>query len=655
MALHENSGVSVNSDDNRFRTATIFFLLATLAYIAWRWSPFIVWDDTASGSFNKYVTHNFTLEPARIWSHIIERAFLNTGAVSYRPISSIIQGLGNAYLYSVTTNPSLFIIINGIICGFTALLFMYVSGFFVRSRAARLFATFLFFASSPVLTGSLVLFSGIQFLVFMFILLILAIYLRHDQDGRRIWLLPLALALIIGAWTREFVGLAPALIIVLEVINRRGFRLVGLLAAAGFYHAMFPTFLTSLFADNIPIVFVFNFGNLNHFMGTASSKGVLETLLQLKWRIFGHLFNVMPPSLMVLGFVTFCWSTVTYWKKSTEDFRQQLFLTIFFGAAFVPFLKVFHEQVHLAYSLIPLSLLLAKQVEFLHGRLARRPLTMPALGIAALVIITTADHAINIFAVRQATRDIYGTIMSIADRFTRELPPGSVVISNAHHIEDIRFYSKGHIEPWAVRGGMPHSARWMYTGDDLQKLIDDPEVPAVYMLDVRLPKIEGQRGNLRAHDYVRDEVVEMKSYGKIAAVNYTFPFFDPLRILIPTEMAIWPGPPDLVFDFYRGPALSGALFLREVAVDYMFYKVTGKKVKTWNRREWANNAATLDNNFHGFRLFGLNGRVYAIPKGEGAFEIKAALHNGYSQTFEGTNLKSVKNLILKATGNPTIE
>jgi len=44
-----------------------------------------------------------------------------------------------------------------------------------------------------------------------------------------------------------------------------------------------------------------------------------------------------------------------------------------------------------------------------------------------------------------------------------------------------------------------------------------------------------------------------------------------------------PGPPDLEFDFYRGPALSGEPFLREVAVDYWLYKVTSDKVWTWSQ------------------------------------------------------------------------
>jgi hypothetical protein len=624
--------------------ALTIFLAATLGYMAWRWSSFIVWDDTSTASFNKYSNNgHFSLDHI---GTIVREAFGYIQGDGYRPLSAIIRGLGSAYVYSVGVDTQFFIIVNAVLCGMTAVAFYGVSGFFLRTLEARIFAMFLFFASPPVLTGGLVLFSGIQFLVFFSILGILWLYLRHDNDGRFLWLVLLGFLLLIGPWVREFVGVAPALIIVREALYRRGIRPVGMLAVVGFAHALFPTLLPSLFASGLPVVFVFQIGNLGNFMATPADTGLFGMLARLHWRIIGDIFSIVPPTLMLLGLVSFFWSLAAYRKNNSGEFRKQIFLFIFFGSAFVPFLKLFNEQVHLAYSLIPLSLLLAMQFEFLRGKLRDRAFDRFSLVVTVLFAIAIADHAVNIFSVRQATREIYGTIMSLADRFSVELPKNSIIISNAHHIEDIRFYSRGHIDPWVAGGGMPDKSRWLTNVDSLQRQLTNWNGRAVYFLDVRLPKNEDQRGADRFHSFVRDDVVPMTPLGKIAATRYTYPFFDPLRLLLSTKVAIWPGPPDLEFDFYRGPALSGDLFQREVAVDYMLYKVTGDKVRTWLQ------PALLAENHFGFNLVGFHNVVYAIPQSEGAFDLARIQRQGYSRTFKGVDVESVKESISRSIGKP---
>ncbi|OGX03230.1 MAG: hypothetical protein A3G87_05340 [Omnitrophica bacterium RIFCSPLOWO2_12_FULL_50_11] len=617
----------------------IIFLVAMLGFVAWRWSFFIVWDDTSTASFNIYSNNgHFSLD--HVWV-IIRESFGYIQGDGYRPLSAIIRGLGSAYVYSVGINTQLFIIVNAILCGLTALAFYSFTKFFLNSRAARIFAMFLFFASTPVLTGGLVLFSGIQFLVFSFIIAVLLIYFRHDRDGRLLWLAPLGLFLLIGPWAREFVGIAPALIIVREILYRRGIRPVGVLAAVGFTHALFPTLLVSIFVKSLPVVIVFKIGNLASFISAPPNIGLLGMLADLHWRIIGDIFSVFPPSLVVFGIASISWSSLVYWRKSPEQFHQQLFLLIFFGAAFLPFLKLFNEQVHLAYCLIPLSILLARQVEFAYGKLHERQFDKIALGAAILLIIAIADHAVNIFSVRQATREIYASIMSLADKFAVELPQNTIIISNAHHIEDIRLYSHGHIDAWNAGGGIPDHSKWLRDADALQYQLNKWGGRDVYFLDMRLPHREGQRGKGRVHFFVQDEVIPMKSFGQIATTRYTYPFFDPFRFFLPTEVATWPGPPDLEFDFYRGFALSGSPFMREVAIDYMFYKVIGDKLVSWP------SPFLLEQNFHGFNLVGFKNIIYAIPQSEGAFDLDRVHRHGYSHSFEGSNIETVKASIVK--------
>lgn len=613
--------------------SSIVFLVVTLGFIVWRWSFFIVWDDTSMASFNKYSNNgHFSLD--HIWA-IVRDSFIYIQNAGYRPLSAIIRGLGSAYVHSAGINTQLFIIINAIVCGLTALAFYKFTNLFLNFRAARVFAMFLFFASTPVLTGALVLFSGIQLLVFLFIIIVLLIYFRYDRDGRLLWFLPLGLFLLIGPWVREFIGIAPALIIVREIIYRRGIRPVGVVAAVGFIHALFPTLLVSVFVNSLPVVFVFKIGNLGNFLSISP-----DTVAGFHWRIIGDIFSIFPPSLVLFGLASIGWSSLAYWRKDPEQFRQQLFLLIFFVAAFLPFLKLFNEQVHLAYCLMPLSILLAKQVEFVYGKLRDRPYDQITLGAAILLVIVVADHAVNIFSVRQATREIYASIISLANKFAAELPPNAIIISNAHHVEDIRLYSHGHIDAWNAGGGIPDQAKWLRDADALQQQLKNWGGRDVYFLDMRLPRREGQRGAGRVHFFVRDEVVPMKSLGQIATTRYTYPFFDPLRFLLPAEVATWPGPPDLEFDFYRGYALSGEPFMREVALDYMFYKVITDKLSSWP------SPTLLEQSFHGFNLIGFKNIVYAIPQPEGAFDLDRVHSHGYSRSFEGATIEIVKALIV---------
>ena len=61
-------------------------------------------------------------------------------------------------------------------------------------------------------------------------------------------------------------------------------------------------------------------------------------------------------------------------------------------------------------------------------------------------------------------------------------------------------------------------------------------------------------------------------------MSYKYPLLDPFKVFIPIRSMTWPGSPDLQFDYYSGRAINGPIWLREVAVSYHFYKVTGRTV-----------------------------------------------------------------------------
>jgi hypothetical protein len=257
------------------------------------------------------------------------------------------------------------------------------------------------------------------------------------------------------------------------------------------------------------------------------------------------------------------------------------------------------------------------------------------------------DHALNVYAVRKVTGDIYKGVTTTANWFVENVPEGTPVITNAHHLEDVRFFSDGHIEPWGAPGGIPDQRKWMHNPSDLQKLLDDSRQRNrdVYFFEVEIMETPGQRGLGRRLFYVRDKNVKMEDLGILHTIQARYLFLDPLKYLIPMGQITWPGPPDLEFDFYRGPALDGTPFCREVYAKYHLYKAADDKVFVASVHP-----QLVEENFHGFNLVLYLNRIYAIPQPEGAFEIKRIKSGSYSRAFEGDSISEVKQLIRRFVG-----
>jgi hypothetical protein len=608
------------------------FLLSFLGFIAWRWSFFFVWDDTSSASYNIY-SNSGHLSLNHIFTVLYE-PFAYVAGDGYRPISAIIRYLGAAYIYTLGVDVKPFIVVNAALFGISLLLFLSFAGKFVQRESWRWFAALLFFASTPILTASLVLFSGIQLLVVIAMLGTLLVYFRFEETNRKLWLVLLCALLVLGPWVREFIGVTPLLILFHQVLSRRVNK-SAVVVSIGFLHALFPTFLTSFAFRNLPIRFVLAMGNVGAFIARPSSASgsLADSLAGLQWRIFLDLFSIIPPSALLLTLTLLLAGLFSL--ALLRPRKEDIFLLFFFTLTFLPFLKIFNSQVHLGYCALPLSVLIARQ--FSRGS----AITAVRTPVLAVAVLASTDQATNLWSVRNATRVIYSEIGSLAKKFL-EFPPGTIVVGNAHHLEDIRFYSHGQIDPWGFPGGIPDQRHWLRSFPEYERLVSSNRNRTILLLDAHLPAIGGQRGAGRVSQALSDHQVLFDDLGQIGTVRYTYPFIDPFRFLLPVSVSTWPGPPDLEFDFYRGPALSGEPFLREVALDYHLYRVT----------ELVSPPRLLDENYYGFNIIGYRNRVFAIPQPEGAFDLDRVRKNGYSAFYEGETTEMVKAAIRDAQKNP---
>jgi len=590
---------------------SLLFLLVSIGFVLWRGSSFIVWDDTSSASFNKYSNGlHYSWSAPSFFHSLLRDAFGNLGGDGYRPLSKIMRGIGSAWFSRDRLEPLPFVAVTGLLLGFWAVGLWTFSRRFTQSHVGADLVVFLNLASVPVLTSTLIISSGSQIVVTLLICTGLLLHANaRESRHRRVWYIPMSALLLVGPWFREFVGVTAILVLAAEFLclfGRPQFAPVAI-GIVGLAHAAFPTALVHATAfPDLPVLPVHQLGNLAQALqGEPAAPGVLAGLQSLHWRIFGDLFAILPPSLFVIACAGILWRLVK--REASLPNQPGLFLLAFFGLTFLPFLKVFHEQVHLAYSLAPMGVLLAMALERLWLHCGARVFMRPALGVALLVPL--GDHALNLYSVRHMTRTIYAAIRAQADWFSTNTPHGTVVIGNALHMEDIRYYSGGHIYPLSSAGGAPDPRMCVTDCALLERALKGREVP-IYCLDARIPDDEGQRGASR-RNWVSDGGALKTSFVRHDRLSCKFPFFDPLRMALPTRNLCWPGPPDLEFDFYRGRARESKTFEFEVALDYRLFLVNDRTVI-----KYMPHPMLLAEHVGPFNFIGHKNRIIAIPAGE---------------------------------------
>jgi len=645
----------------------ILLLFFAAGYFIWRYINFnfIVWDDTANASFNAFANnYHYLFSRPNFWITALRESFGYIQSDGYRPCARFIKIIGTAYFTDPAKSPLLFILISAVTSGLLAVVYFHFSLRFVKKHLTALFAVVLLFFSTPVLSGGLVIFSGIHFVIPLLICGGLLCYYRtvEHRSLKTIWFMLLMVIMLFGPLYREFLGLLPLLILILEFQRVRRFTWFTAVTLVFFLHALFPTVLVKwVFYPDLPICPVFAMGNLGAYMQTGTEGALWDIVRNLHWRIFVDIISIYPPMIFVLFLLSWILKLRLQEKKPFFD-RDTVFLLWFFLLSFLPFLKIFNEHVHLSYCLVPASILLAQGVEQLWfmTNVSQRSRRTAKVILVALLILIISDHTLNLYAVRKVTLDINAGIMKCSKWFVENVPKGTIVITNAHHTEDVRFYSRGHIEPWGAPGGIPDQGRWMHDTYDLQKLLDQRGDRDVYFFDVQIKgapekhdlrrklfNIRNRHGKAREHFYVGNNVVDTADLGVLHVTESRYPFVDPLKHLIPIWEVTWPSSPDLEFDFYRGPALNGMPFCREVYAAYHLYKVTGDKVRGDDRFP----PRLVEEGYRGFNLVLFQRRIYAVLQSEGPFDLKQRLkEGGYSHSFVADSIDEVKQAIDESLG-----
>jgi hypothetical protein len=617
---------------------TFLWLGITIGYCVLHSSVDYVWDDSPKVCA---IRHGVSADHELHNPHtILARSF----GGDCRPLHHLQEYISYYLLADLRVGPTPWIVLGGMIVGLLGVATYLVARRFTRSAAGALLAVFLLLFSAPFITGSWPVIFSIQAIVPLSLCLGLLAYWRavesHRLAGRIGWTAALVVVMFLAPWYREFAGLLPILILWLEVRRVRRPTYIMALAVGCFLHALYPTaLLTWTFFPNLPIKSVFSTGQL---VGAIHSNQALPLwkrhFQDLKWDVPGHFLVLFPPSLLILAFFGYvakaaqrvlvseanCDGAI---PREGSTWRSSLFyrigkaaipvaflgagivllvakaawiwwscyfvvgitliawqtnslLAIWFLLSFLPFLKVFSEQVHLGYAVLPAGIGIACAIEHVVGALAYRTGWLRVLRYAATAVLTVAlaDHALNLYGSYQTVTAIDRSVHKLADWFQANVPAGSPVVSNALHLQDIRLASGGHIQTyWTVSAGIPHKEADLSDPARLEALLRQSSgVVPVFFLEMDYPYLPEK--TYHSHKYVRSRSVAMEEVGTIDVLRVRYPYLDPIKAWVPRQLVSFMGGPDLENDFYRGPAQDGSPFLREVYVEYHVYRVTGTQV-----------------------------------------------------------------------------
>jgi hypothetical protein len=528
----------------------------------------------------------------------------------YRPLSDYIATWG--LIVTDRAGTTAWLAISAIVVGSVAAAMLVVAARLLEARLWALVATVLFICSPAFLTGSWVVLAGMQPMVPLIMCLGVLFYLRQrEQRGvRRLFDIGgLALVMLLGPWYREYLGVISVLVIAEEA--RRWHRPTAVMALGlfGFVHGLFRMLLPKLFLDaTIPVL------PITSQLGAGTHPFErLDTLGQVQLGMATDFLVLFPPSLVLIAFAAFAFKGL---RSGGRDFVAVLGLLavaiaitgmslthflpiasadlliaaafILFGWAFSPFLglwialtllpfyKFFTEIVHLSYPMVPASIVVAAGLREAWSLVEARRWLAPLT--AVLMTILVLGQTLNVYGVWHVMQKTSEGMREVAADLQHTVPRGAIVIGNVVHLANIDEYAHHWFAPYfSVRTGV--DGPYADAPATVAKLISD-HPGSVYLLDASQPYIPNQYLH-HSHPLVRTHAVDWIDMGTLRSTTAFYPFVDPLDALVPRQFTPFVGAPDLVQDFYRGRALDGTPFMREVFVEYHLYRVTGEAVRTW--------------------------------------------------------------------------
>lgn len=600
------------------------FAVVTMGYAFFRQSSFYIFND--SPYFGK-LAHSLaepTDAPLGRFGELAHKYFSTVSVRGYRPACFTIQALAALCLFDPAGPHFWHLLIVGSLFGALAVCMFLVSRRFVATDLAAAFATLLLLASPALAATSWIYLAFPQVVMpLLFCLGLLCYWNAREARCRPAWLAGLAIILLIGPWLREVFFVFAFLVGILELqfIWEQGKkRPTGmlLLAAAGMAHAVFPTALLKLLLfPELPLRPMYLLGgsvlrqvsaqhiawhSAKHFLplmppmlwvlallgcvlhaaarlgARPADHAPTESTAAAIWSLFADL--IAPAALLVLGVILWRLRSpglgvaVTLLPAVLALQQRQAFLAFWFAALYLPLLRVFTEHIHFMYALVPVSIVFAAAAErlWLRVQLLRRCRGLVRVALAVVCLLAASDQGLNLLAVYRTCHATYGGIQSVADRLAQLVPNDSFVVGNAVHQCEIGPRLPKTINVCAVLPG--HAiidGRLGSNANACNAFLKACQPRPVFLLEVECDHLPDKLDH--RHPYVHELKIAKRDLGIIHETSAGYPYLDPLRLLVSRPYVPFMGAPDLVDDFYCGPARDGRPFCSEVFARYHLYEV----------------------------------------------------------------------------------
>ncbi|MCK9395012.1 MAG: hypothetical protein M0Q44_05425 [Methylobacter sp.] len=695
--------VSIHSAGKIFSNNIFIFCLFSLGFVLWRHGYSLVWDDTSVYKLAlQSAKDNGTEDLLALYQKYFFAAFSSVSPSGYRPIAGLLQGFFVLSIDSLFPSWGHLLFISCFIGGL-AVAFKSVTARFIKSRQLVFFCLVLFMLSSPIAQSNWISYSGIPVLVPLFTCIGLLLYFAIGDNPKEgsLKLGLLALLVIFATLYREFMIALPLTILGMEIIQTRRITKISLLAGILILFSLFPTVIPRLmfhmYSDltglgkrpednnwlvhgmNLPLKTTFQLGNVHQ---------ELSRTFVIKEEVSRHLLSIPSPSLLiltfsgfvslvlvklqrqivagklnldeiigliasVLGLVTLAGIAAThaFWPYHcgvltliliawVVDRRLAVWIAVYLG----PFYLVYTERLHLAYVMMPLSIVVVAVLEqcWAAQPFSGKPRILVRYGAGIAIAIGVLDAFANPIAVREVMSQISDGVEIVADKIGERPSERPVaIIGNAVHVDELRLYLNNNYQLlWTIPTGHDRPQDVVETPEQLEKFLK-AKLPTtdVYFLDFKQDYLPRKK-DYHQHRFVAACSVNTDDLGSLRLTRAEYFMPDPLRWFGKREYFAFFGPPDLVDDFYYGP--SPRPLFGKVEVDYHLYKVTSSEVKNWLP---LGRVSIIDKNYLGFSIVSQNDRFFAVPVGEGKFAYDRACRKGYSTFLEASSYDEIEAMV----------
>jgi len=251
--------------------------------------------------------------------------------------------------------------------------------------------------------------------------------------------------------------------------------------------------------------------------------------------------------------------------------RFGVLLPTYFAVTFIPFLWLNLAEVHMAFAIPPMAIMLTAWVRELFQGVSGAGLRKTKLAAAALLAMAVGDQFLNYSASLNVQKRLVEANRTIADWLVGHSTRNSLVLSNFFNYTDVYYYSGNYFDPFETVENNPlGSNRTIHHNEQMQQLLaDNFKLRDIFFLQEEHDFFEWQRG-YHSHKWVNNPPGTIRKLEGFPVKVYYY-YLDPLKYFIPRNFVSFFGYMDWSIDYYFNNDTTP--FRRVVDVTYSIFKL----------------------------------------------------------------------------------